>query len=96
MCEQQLQGLTGLECRPVVRQRGWDARRGFCRGQEITLTFDESLYVGGSALLLAAVLHHFFGLYAPVDSFTQLVARSEQREDTWKRWPPMAGDAPLV
>ncbi|WP_224361406.1 type VI secretion system baseplate subunit TssF [Hyalangium versicolor] len=95
-CEQQLQGLTGLECRPVVRQRGWDAWRGFCRGLEITLTFDESLYVGGSALLLAAVLHHFLGLYAPVDSFTQLVARSEQREDIWKRWPPMAGDAPLV
>ncbi|KFE64438.1 type VI secretion system baseplate subunit TssF [Hyalangium minutum] len=93
---QQLQGLTGLESRPVVRQRGWEAWRGFCRGLEITLTFDESRYVGGSALLLAAVLHHFLGLYAPVDSFTQLVARSEQREDTWKRWPPMAGDAPLV
>ncbi|WP_158501758.1 type VI secretion system baseplate subunit TssF [Vitiosangium sp. GDMCC 1.1324] len=96
VCEHQLQGLTGMESRPVVRQRGWDAWRGFCRGQEITLTFDESLYVGGSALLLAAVLHHFFGLYAPVDSFTQLAARSEQRKDTWKRWPPMAGDAPLV
>lgn len=94
--EQQLQGLTGLECRPVVHQRAGDAWRGFCRGLELTLTFDESLYVGGSALLLGSVLSHFFGLYTSMETFTQLVMRSEQREDTWKRWPPMTGDQPLV
>ncbi|WNG46153.1 type VI secretion system baseplate subunit TssF [Archangium minus] len=96
VAEKQLQGLTKLECRPVVRQRGWDAWRGFCRGLELTLTFDESFYVGNSALLLGAVLSHFFGLYAAVDSFTQLVAKSEQREGTWMRWPPRTGDQPLL
>jgi type VI secretion system protein ImpG len=94
--ERQLSGLTGLDSRPVVRQRGREAWRGFCQGLEISLTFDESLYVGSSALLLGAVLSHFFGLYASVDSFTQLVARSEQREGLWKRWPPMAGVQPLL
>jgi type VI secretion system protein ImpG len=96
LSEQQLRGLTGLSCRRVVRQRGWEAWRGFCRGLEITLTFDESLYVSSSALLLGAVLSHFFGLYASVDSFTQLVARSEQQEGPWKQWPPMTGEQPLL
>lgn len=95
--ERQLRGLTGLTCQPAVaRLRGRPDWRGLCRGLEITLTFDKSLYLGGSALLLGAVLSHFFGLYASVESFTRLVAKREQREGAWKTWPPMAGDQPLL
>jgi len=70
---------------------GHEAWRGFCRGLEITLVFDESAYVGSSALVFAAVLRHFFALYASVNTFAQLVITSHQREGTWKQWPPMAG-----
>jgi type VI secretion system protein ImpG len=62
----------------------------------VTLTFDEARFVGGSALLLGAVLSRFLGMYVAVDSFVQLVARSERREGEWKRWPPMAGEQPLL
>jgi type VI secretion system protein ImpG len=97
LSEKQLQGLTGLACRPAVaRLRGSPDWRGLCRGLELTLTFDKSRYLGGSALLLGAVLSHFFGLYASVESFTRLVAKREQREGVWKTWPPMAGDQPLL
>jgi type VI secretion system protein ImpG len=88
---QQIAGIRELACRRVVRHVGADAWRGFCRGFEITLTFDEQQYVGGSAFLLATVLNHFFGLYASVNSFTELVIASRQREGIWKRWPPIAG-----
>jgi type VI secretion system protein ImpG len=94
--EQQLRGLVALDCRQVVRQQGTEAWRGLCRGLEVTLTFDEARFVGGSALLLGAVLSRFLGMYVAVDSFVQLVARSEQREGEWKRWPPMAGEQPLL
>ena len=61
--DDQLQGLLKLESRefvhPMTAADGW---RGFCRGLELVLTVDESLFVGGSALLLSAVLNHFFGL----------------------------------
>ena len=57
----------------------------------ITLEFDETLYVGNSALLMSSVLSRFFGLYASVNSFTELVVRSAQRQGVWKRWQPMAG-----
>ncbi|MET0403125.1 MAG: type VI secretion system baseplate subunit TssF [Cystobacter sp.] len=94
--EQRIRGLTRLACRPVtrpLRDGGW---RGFCRGLEVTLTFDTALYEGNSALLLGAVLSHFFGQYSAVDSFTQLVAKREQKEGVWKQWPPMTGARPLL
>ncbi len=94
--ENQVMGITQMNCRPVLRHVGQDAWRGFCQGLEVTLTFEESLYVGNSALLLSAVLGRFFGLYAAVNSFTQLVVKSNQRQGVWKRWQPMAGDQSIL
>jgi type VI secretion system protein ImpG len=46
--------------------------------------------------LFAAVLENFFGLYTSLNSFTQLVAKSRQREEPLKRWPPRAGEQILL
>jgi type VI secretion system protein ImpG len=89
---QQISGIREMSTRQVFRLIGSDAWRGFCRGTEITLTFDERLYVGSSAFLLAAVLNRFFPLYASVNSFTQLIIKSQQREGIWKKWQSMAGE----
>jgi type VI secretion system protein ImpG len=89
--ENQVLGLSKLACRPKILQVGRDAWRGFVHGQEITLEFDESLYVGQSALMMSAVLSRFFTLYTSVNSFTQLLVRSRQRQEEWKRWPPLTG-----
>ncbi len=83
-------GLTHLAARRVVRHIGADAWRGFCRGSEITLEFDEAAFAGSSAWLAGAVLSRFFGLYAAVNSFTELVMKSRQGEKTW-RWPALTG-----
>lgn len=88
---QQIQGIHGLSSRPRMLRTGNEAWRGFCRGLEVSLTFDESLYAGGSAFLFATVLRHFLALYTSVNSFTELVARRVNREEEWKRWPPLAG-----
>ena len=91
--EQQIHGLVGLEARKVVARKGAEAWRGFCRGDELTLTFEESLYVGSSAYLFAAVLRHFLALYTSTNSFTQLVIKkSHLPMQEWKRWPPMVGE----
>jgi type VI secretion system protein ImpG len=94
--QQQIQGIRGLSLRKTVLRAGPDAWRGFCRGTEVTLTFDENAFVGGGAFLLAAVLNRFLGLYASINSFTQLVLRSQQREGEWKRWPSMAGEQTVL
>ena len=57
---------------------------------------DERAYVGGSGYLFAAVLRHFLALYASVNSFTQVVLKSQQREGEWKRWPPLSGEQSML
>jgi type VI secretion system protein ImpG len=96
VAHQQIQGLRDLSLRPTVQRMGRQTWRGFCRGTEVTLTVDESSYVGGGSFLLAAVLNRFFALHSSVNSFTQLVLKSQQREGVWKRWPAMAGERPVL
>ena len=88
---QHVQGIREMACRRVTRRAGKEPWRGFCQGTEVTLTFDETLYVGSGAFLLGAVLNRFLPLYASINSFTQLSIQSIQREGEWKRWPPLAG-----
>jgi type VI secretion system protein ImpG len=87
----QVQGLREMSTRRITGRVGKEPWRGFCQGTEVILTFDESMYVGSSAFLLGSVLNRFLPLYTSINSFTQLVIRSQQREGEWKRWPPMAG-----
>ena len=70
--------------------------RGFCRGLDVTLTFDDEKYPGTGFYLLASVLERFLGQYASINSFTRLVARSRQREFWEKRWTPRTGNLSLA
>ncbi|HEX8691282.1 MAG TPA: type VI secretion system baseplate subunit TssF [Longimicrobium sp.] len=92
----QVDGIRALRTRRVVRRLGGDAWRGLCRGTEVELAFDEEKFAGGSAFLLGAVLARFLALYASVNSFTQTVIRRDQTDEVWKRWPPMAGEQPVL
>ena len=92
----QVLGIREMTIRRVVRRIGNEAWRGFCQGTEVSLLFDEQQFVGSSAFLLAAVLDRYFALHASINSFTQLTARSLQREGIWKQWAPMAGARQLL
>lgn len=94
--QQQVGGVQSLDSRKVARLMADDPHGGFVRGTEVLVTFDEDRYQGSSAFLLASVLERVFGLFASLGSFTQLVIQSRQREGEWKRWPPRAGDQPLL
>lgn len=91
---EQIRGIRSMSCSSVVGRIGRRAWRGFCRGFEIDLEFDEGAYAGGSPLLLAAVLNRFFALYTSVNSFTRVVVR--RGEEEWKRWEPMTGRQPVL
>lgn len=94
--EQQIMGLRRLDCRRVVRLMPGDVRRGFVCGTEVTLEIDERNFVGGNPFLLAAVLDRFFGLYASINSFTQLNVVATQPTGLRKSWPPLSGNGPLL
>jgi type VI secretion system protein ImpG len=91
-----IEGITSLSSRRVVGRTGSGAASGFARGVEVTIEFDEDRYVGTGAYLFASVLERFLGLYASLNSFTQLVARTKQGEGVLRRWPPRAGEQVLV
>ena len=93
---QQVQGIREMSCRQVTRRTGTEPWRGFCQGTEVTLVFDESLYVGSGAFLLGSVLNRFLPLSASINSFTELIIKRVQREGVWKHWPPMAGARPVL
>jgi type VI secretion system protein ImpG len=93
---QQINGITQLTSRQVVgrpRSMPWN---GFCRGLEVAVEFDEDRFVGSGVFLFAAVLEKFFGLYTSLNSFTQLIAKTKQRETALKKWPPRAGEQILL
>ena len=88
---QQIAGLTRLSTRRVLRPVG-SAQSAFVRGLEVSVEFDEQQFIGSGVFLLASVLERFLGLYASINSFSQLVLSTQQREDVVKTWPPRAGE----
>ncbi|QGJ71942.1 Type VI secretion system baseplate subunit TssF [Planctomycetales bacterium 10988] len=92
---QLVEGILEVESRRVVGRTG-GTPAGFCRGVEVSMMFDEEKYIGTGVFLFASVLERFLGLYASINSFTQLVAKTRQREGTLKKWPPRVADRPLL
>lgn len=86
---EQIRGIRSLKARSVTGHIGTEAWRGYCRGTEISLEFDEEAFVGGSRLLMSAALARFFALYTSVNSFVQL--RVYRGDEIWKQWEPMSG-----
>lgn len=93
--QRQIAGVNGLCAKPLIRPLR-SAPGCAARGTRLTLTLDEDAFTGGSAFLFAEVLDVFFGLYAGINTFTQLVLKTCNRKGTWHRWPLRSGALPLI
>jgi len=89
--ERQIRGILKVESEPVVRRVQQTDGSAVARGLEITITFDEKAFEGSGLFLFGAVLDRFLAEYAPINSFTQTVVRSNERGEV-KRWPPRVGN----
>ena len=87
---QQIDGLTQIASRQVMRRIRTGQGSGFARGIEVFLQFDENRYVGSGVFLFASVLEKFLGLYVSINSFSEMIAGTKQR-GVLKRWAPRAG-----
>ena len=92
--QEQIRGIAGVDARNVAAHVGRQAWRGYCSGTEVGIEFDPEAFVGGSPLLMGAVLARFFAMYTSVNSFVRLVVR--RGDETWKRWEPMTGCQQLL
>lgn len=94
----QIDGIRDLRVRHVVRRFGPPELRSFRTGSEITLDLDPGMYAGSSPIMLASVLRHFLAMHTSLNSFVQVLARraGDDSDEAWKKWPPLAGDQPVV
>ena len=86
----QLEGILAVVTRPAVRQRHVRGHVEIAQGLEIRLRFDESAFEGTGAYLLGSVFERFFARYASINSFTETVLESIQRNEI-ERWPVRLG-----
>jgi type VI secretion system protein ImpG len=96
VARKQIMGIKSIETRKVVRQIGGRIGAGFVRGLETTVSFDEEQFVGSGLFLFACVLERFLGLYSSINSFNQMILRTEQREEPLRAFPPRAGEQELL
>lgn len=89
---QQIQGIVSLQSAYLSKRIG----QSICRGVQSTVTFDEDKFVGGGVYLFACVLERFLAQYVSVNSFSQLIAKTVQRKEILKKWPPRNGNRILL
>ena len=89
---QQINGIVSLKSDFVTRRIG----QSFCRGVQVTVGFDEDKYVGTGLYLFASVLEKFLGQYVSINSFSQFVAKTLQKNEVLKKWPPRNGNRILL
>ncbi len=86
----EIEGIVKVTSKPVVRQRRFGSHFEIAHGTQITLRLDESAFEGTGAYLMGSVLEHFFASYASINSFTETVLQTIQREEI-EKWPVRIG-----
>jgi type VI secretion system protein ImpG len=94
--ERQIEGIKAVRSAPHHSRVVGEYGVTFARGRRIEMEFDETEFAGSGLYLFASVLERFLGLYASVNSFCVLAARSQQRKSLLREWPPRAGWKPLI
>ncbi len=93
--EKQLEGITEVSSRPIVRRMKDEVLSTAVRGMEMKVTFDESYFEGTGVYLLGAVLEHFFAKYVSLNSFTETVINSTERGEI-ARWQAKSGRRRMI
>ena len=96
-----IRALLNVTSRPGTARipglRGPGARSGgFCRGLDVTLTFDDQAWTTGGLYVLASVLDRFLALHATVNSFVRTEVALRGRPESVARWPARAGSQVLL
>jgi type VI secretion system protein ImpG len=94
--KKQIQGISAVRGAACYARIVGEHGITFARGQRIEIDFDEHQFAGGGVYLLASVLERFLGMNVSLNSFCVLEARSLQRKESIRTWPPRAGFKALI
>ncbi len=89
--QKMIQGISRIESRRHFARLLSEHGITFARGTRVQLEFDETQFVGGGVYLFASVLEQFLAHYVSLNSFSQLEARTKQRKEALRIWPPKTG-----
>ena len=89
-------GVVGVHSNPATARVPGARLGSFCRGLDVTLTFEQRTWETGGSYLLASVLARFFALHATVNSFVRTTATLHGRQETVARFAPRAGARMLL
>ena len=92
---QQIHSISKMTSRCVRRLINFEDWKDICSGIEITLEF-RNLELTTSSILLSSILNHFFSMYVPINSFSQLIIKKENEKGIWKKWNPMIGNQTTI
>jgi len=86
----QIEGLRSVATRPVLRRVAQGAATSWVRGLEVAVTFDDAAFQGSGVFLMGAVLEQFCARYVSINSFTEMVVKTQERGEI-ARWPARIG-----
>ena len=96
VAQKQISGITSVKSAPTFARILTEHGLTFARGRRVELELDEEQFTGGGVFLFGTVLERFLGLYASINSFSVLSARSQQRKRPVHEWAPRTGWKPLL
>lgn len=96
LAQRHIDGILDIRSEPMQAPVHGAHGLSFARGRSVEIEFDEEAFTGDSVFLFASVLERFLAQYASLNSFSRLVARTRQRPEILKAWPPRAGLKPLL
>jgi type VI secretion system protein ImpG len=94
--DRQIEAILAVRSAPHFARVVGEYGVSFARGRRVEIEFDETQFAGAGLYLFASVLEHFLGLYASLNSFSVLAAKSQQRKRPVREWAPRAGWKPLL
>lgn len=68
----------------------------FAQGTKIVIKCDEKQFTGVGLFLFTSVLERFLALYCSINSFVQLVVKTQDKEEEVYKWAPRAGEKVLL
>ncbi|MBI2278002.1 MAG: type VI secretion system baseplate subunit TssF [Dechloromonas sp.] len=92
----QIEGVLGIDQQDKTVWMPGKPFACFMRGQEVSLTIDESSFVGSGLDVFARCIDRFLGLYVSLNSFSQLVVVSKRTGEELIRCAPRNGESILV
>lgn len=86
----QIDGITGVTSRAIVRRVPGRGQMAVARGKRITLTLDDASYDNSRLFLFSAVVERFLSDFATINSFTETIVQTPGEGEV-ARWPARIG-----